>query len=103
MSGSHGTNGGRARCLRPAWTRWGFRQVVAQPAAAHEQRLGRPGALHLDQVVVVLQSTATGAWPSRSAMAEAATDRLAGVTGQVVASALRSWRTSASAVAWGSS
>ena len=28
--------------------------MVAQPAAAHEQRLGRSGALHLDQVVVVL-------------------------------------------------
>ena len=30
-----------------------LREVVAQPGAAHEQRLGRPCPLHLDQVVVV--------------------------------------------------
>ena len=39
----------------PRRTRWSFREVVAQPAAAHQQRFGGSGALHLDQVVVVVR------------------------------------------------
>ena len=41
-----------ALCASPR-ARRALREVVAQPGAAHEQRLGRPCPLHLDQVVVV--------------------------------------------------